>query len=130
MLYSEILLKKSLQLLYYGLFLLLSVATTEAGHRREYLVNVGACCAYRSITKSILHELDGLVCFQVLAYDNLIQVVMPTLLHKCLPRLAYCITDGILDDMSEEERTAYILEITEIKKTMLQEEDNTPKESK
>ena len=31
---------------------------------------------------------------------------------------AYCITDGILDDMSEEERTTFILEITEIKETM------------
>ena len=32
---------------------------------------------------------------------------------------AYCITDGILDDMSEEERTALILDITEIKEGML-----------
>ena len=32
---------------------------------------------------------------------------------------AYCITDGTLDDMSEEERTALILTITEIKESML-----------
>ena len=36
---------------------------------------------------------------------------------------AYCITDGILDDMSEEERTAMIIDITEIKESMLK---NTP----
>ena len=32
---------------------------------------------------------------------------------------AYCITDGALDDMSEEERTAMIIDITEIKEEML-----------
>ena len=32
---------------------------------------------------------------------------------------AYCITDGTLDDMSEEERTAMIIDITEIKESML-----------
>ena len=32
---------------------------------------------------------------------------------------AYCITDGALDDMSEEERTAMIIDITEIKESML-----------
>ena len=36
---------------------------------------------------------------------------------------AYCITDGALDDMSEEERTAMIIDITEIKESMLK---NTP----
>ena len=35
---------------------------------------------------------------------------------------AYCITDGTLDDMSEE-RTAMIIDITEIKESMLK---NTP----
>ena len=32
---------------------------------------------------------------------------------------AYCITDGALDNMSEEERTALILSITKIKEEML-----------
>ena len=36
---------------------------------------------------------------------------------------AYGITDGALDDMSEEERTAMIIDITEIKESMLK---NTP----
>ena len=36
---------------------------------------------------------------------------------------ALCITDGVLDDMSEEERTAMIIDITEIKESMLK---NTP----
>ena len=36
---------------------------------------------------------------------------------------AYCITDGALDDMNEEERTAMIIDITEIKEAMLK---NTP----
>ena len=36
---------------------------------------------------------------------------------------AYCITAGALDDMSEEERTAMIIDITEIKEAMLK---NTP----
>ena len=35
---------------------------------------------------------------------------------------AYCITDGTLDDMSEEERTAMIIDITEIKEAMLKQE--------
>ena len=34
---------------------------------------------------------------------------------------AYGITDGALDDMSEEERTAMIIDITEIKEAMLKE---------
>ena len=36
---------------------------------------------------------------------------------------ALCITDGALDNMSEEERTAMIFDITEIKEAMLK---NTP----
>ena len=35
---------------------------------------------------------------------------------------AYGITDGALDDMSEEERTAMIIDITEIKEAMLKQE--------
>ena len=31
---------------------------------------------------------------------------------------AYCITDGTLDDMSEEQRTSLLLTITEIKEEM------------
>ena len=65
--YTEIFLKEYLQLLYHGLLFLLPVATTEAGHCWEYLVNIGSRCAYRSITESILNELGGLVCFQVCA---------------------------------------------------------------
>lgn len=38
-------------------------------------------------------------------------------------RFALCITDGALDDMSEEERTAMIIDITKIKEEMLK---NTP----
>ena len=40
---------------------------------------------------------------------------------------AYCITDGILDDMSSEQRAVIILDINEIKDTMLKAGDNTPK---
>lgn len=43
---------------------------------------------------------------------------------------AYSITDGALDDMSEEERTAMIIDITEIKEAMLKARDNTPNEFK
>lgn len=43
---------------------------------------------------------------------------------------AYGITDGALDDMSEEERTAMIIDITEIKDAMLKAGDNTPNEFK
>ena len=43
---------------------------------------------------------------------------------------AYCITDGALDDMSEEERTAMIIDITEIKEAMLKAGDDTPNEFK
>ena len=34
---------------------------------------------------------------------------------------AYCITDGALDDMSEEKRTAMIFSITKIKEEMLKD---------
>ena len=40
---------------------------------------------------------------------------------------AYCITDGALDYMNEEERTAMIIDITE---AMLKAGDNTPNEFK
>ena len=44
---------------------------------------------------------------------------------------AYCITDGALDDdMTEERRTALILDITEIKESILKVGDNTPNETK
>ena len=49
---------------------------------------------------------------------------------------AYCITDGALDDWTEERRTAMIIDITEIKEAMLKEyhppiatEKHTPKVS-
>ena len=34
---------------------------------------------------------------------------------------AYCITDGILDDMSSEQRTVIILDINEIKESILKD---------
>ena len=34
---------------------------------------------------------------------------------------AHCITEGALDDMSEEQRTAFILDINEIKEGMLKD---------
>lgn len=43
---------------------------------------------------------------------------------------AYCITDGALEDVSEERRTAMIIDITEIKEAMLKAGDNTPNETK
>lgn len=44
---------------------------------------------------------------------------------------AYCITDGALDDdMTEERRTALILDITEIKESILKAGDDTPNETK
>ena len=44
---------------------------------------------------------------------------------------AYCITDGALDDdMTEERRTALILDITEIKESILKAGDNMLNETK
>ena len=43
---------------------------------------------------------------------------------------AYGITDGALDYMSEEERTAMIFYITEIKESILKVGDDTPNETK
>ena len=40
---------------------------------------------------------------------------------------AYCVTDGMLDDMSEEQRTSIILALTEAKKKILK--DSHPTES-
>ena len=42
---------------------------------------------------------------------------------------AYCVTDGMLDDMSEEQRTSIIRALTESKKKILKESDrkNTKK---
>ena len=43
---------------------------------------------------------------------------------------AYGITNGALDDWTEERRTAMIIDITEIKEAMLKAGDNTPNEFK
>ena len=44
---------------------------------------------------------------------------------------AYCITDGALDDdMTEERRTALILDITEIKEIILKAGDDSHNETK
>ena len=40
---------------------------------------------------------------------------------------AYCVTDGMLDDMCEEQRTSIILALTEAKKKILK--DSHPTES-
>ena len=42
---------------------------------------------------------------------------------------AYCITDGALDEMSEEQRTSIILTITKIKETILQGGDHAQNET-
>ena len=96
MLYSEIFLKKDLQLLYHILLFLLPVATTEAGHCWEYLVNICSRSSHRSISESIRHKLVGFVRFQVLTCDILIQVVLLTLLFICLPleqKIGICMVD-------------------------------------
>ena len=43
---------------------------------------------------------------------------------------ACCITDGILDDMNPERRLVMIIDITEIKESILKAGDNTPNETK
>lgn len=46
---------------------------------------------------------------------------------------AYCITDGALDDMGEEQRASLLLTITEIKENLLKEyqpTDSNPKNTK
>ena len=43
---------------------------------------------------------------------------------------ACCITDGILDDMPPEQRIVMIIDIIEIKDTILKSGDNTPNETK
>ena len=46
---------------------------------------------------------------------------------------AYCVTDGMLDDMGEERRASLLLTITEIKESMLkdyQSTDSNPKNTK
>ena len=43
---------------------------------------------------------------------------------------AYCVTDGMLDDMGEEWRASLLLTITEIKESILKAGDDTPNETK
>ena len=43
---------------------------------------------------------------------------------------ACCITDGILDDMNPERRLVMIIDITEIKESILKVGDNMPNETK
>ena len=38
---------------------------------------------------------------------------------------AYCVTDGMLDDMSDEQRTSIILALTETKKKILKDYQST-----
>ena len=43
---------------------------------------------------------------------------------------ACCITDGILDDMNPKQRLVMIIDITEIKESILKAGDNMPNETK
>ena len=43
---------------------------------------------------------------------------------------ACCITDGILDDINPEQRLVMIIDITEIKESILKAGDNMPNENK
>ena len=43
---------------------------------------------------------------------------------------ACCITDGILDDINPEQRLVMIIDITEIKESILKAGDNMPNETK
>ena len=42
---------------------------------------------------------------------------------------ALCITDGLLEDMDERQRSLTLLTITTMKRRILQERDNTPNET-
>ena len=43
---------------------------------------------------------------------------------------AYCVTDGMLDDMSDEQRTSIILALTETKKKILTDYQSTESDRK
>ena len=43
---------------------------------------------------------------------------------------AYCVTDGMLDDMSDEQRTSIILALTETKKKILKDYQSTESDRK
>ena len=43
---------------------------------------------------------------------------------------AYCITDGILDDMNPEQRIVMIIDITEIKESILKDYQSTESDRK
>jgi hypothetical protein len=54
-----------------------------------------------------------------------------TLISEKQYLFALCITDGALDDMSEEQKSSVILAVNNmLKKTMLQAGDNTRNETK
>ena len=42
---------------------------------------------------------------------------------------ALCITDGLLEEMTEPQRASTLLVITNMKRRLLQEKDNTPNET-
>lgn len=61
-------------------------------------------------------------------FHNLINKTMDkTLISGKDILFAYCVTDGMLDDMGEEQRTSIILALTESKKKILK--DSHPTES-
>ena len=63
-------------------------------------------------------------------YDISTKTMDSTLISDKRYLFAYGITDGALDYMSEEERTAMIFYITEIKESILKAGDNMPNETK
>ena len=52
-----------------------------------------------------------------------------TLISESEYLFALCITDGVLEEMDEIQRASTLLTITTMKRRILQEGDNTPKET-
>ena len=52
-----------------------------------------------------------------------------TLISESEYLFALCITDGVLEEMDERERSLTLLAITNMKRRLLQERDNTPNET-
>ena len=64
-------------------------------------------------------------------FNNLTTKTMDkTLIYGKDLLFAYCVTDGMLDDMSDEQRTSIILALTETKKKILKDYQSTESDRK
>ena len=77
-----------------------------------------------------LFQIIAYLCIRIMFHNLTTKTMDKTLISGKDLLFAYCVTDGMLDDMTDEQRTSIILALTESKKKILKGYQSTDSDRK